>query len=198
MITVKQALDQSKSNAAQSVRLLTALASNPQQIGLDSGALPAGIGRRAEGWVIFTAMAGLGSGRAHYEGRDSLQRKKLEMQIINLFAFLSVIFRAATIMLQSLVLGGVVFSYLVLGQSGADANPSEANRACERMLRIAAIILVVVQALYISCEAVLLVELSGFQLGEIAGASFFLAMSTSYRVPAVSLHSHPTEQLQNL
>ena len=36
------------------------------------------------------------------------------MQIINLFAFLSVIFRAATIMLQSLVLGGVVFSYLVL------------------------------------------------------------------------------------
>jgi copper resistance protein D len=97
------------------------------------------------------------------------------MQIINLFAFLSVIFRAATIMLQSLVLGGVVFSYLVLGQSGAEANSSEAKRACERLLRIAAIILIVVQALYITCEAVLLVELSGFQLGEIAGAGFFLA-----------------------
>jgi hypothetical protein len=35
------------------------------------------------------------------------------MQIINLFAFLSVIFRAVTIMLQSLVLGRIVFSYLV-------------------------------------------------------------------------------------
>ena len=97
------------------------------------------------------------------------------MQIINLFAFLSVIFRAATIMLQSLVLGGIVFSYLVLGQSGAEVNPSEAIRACERMLRIAAIILILVQALYIACEALLLIELSGFQLGEIAGASFFLA-----------------------
>jgi copper resistance protein D len=97
------------------------------------------------------------------------------MQIINLFAFLSVIFRAATIMLQSLVLGGVVFSYLVLGQSGAEANSSEAKRVCERMLRIAAIILIVVQTLYITCEAVLLVELSGFQLGEIVGAGFFLA-----------------------
>ena len=97
------------------------------------------------------------------------------MQIINLFAFLSVILRAATIMLQSLVLGGIVFSYLVLGQSGAEVNPSEAIRACQRMLRIAAIILILVQALYIACEALLLVELSGFQLGEIAGASFFLA-----------------------
>jgi len=97
------------------------------------------------------------------------------MQIINLFAFLSVIFRAATIMLQSLVLGGVVFSYLVSGRSEAEANPSEAKRACERLLRIAAIVLIMVQALYLTCEAVLLVELSGFHLGEIAGASFFLA-----------------------
>ncbi|HXY06634.1 MAG TPA: CopD family protein [Terriglobales bacterium] len=97
------------------------------------------------------------------------------MQIINLFAFLSVIFRAATIMLQSLVLGGVVFSYVVSGRSEAEANPSEAKRACERLLRIAAIVLIMVQALYITCEAVLLVELSGFHLGEIAGASFFLA-----------------------
>ena len=97
------------------------------------------------------------------------------MQIINLFAFLSVIFRAATIMLQSLVLGGVVFSGLVLGPSGAEANPSRTKSACERMLRIAAILLIVVQALYITCEAVVLVELSGFQLGEIAGASVFQA-----------------------
>jgi len=97
------------------------------------------------------------------------------MQIINLFAFLSVIFRAATIMLQSLVLGGVVFSGLVLGSSGAGAKPSEAKSACERMLRIAAILLIVVQAFYMTCEAGLLIELSGFQLGEIAGASFFLA-----------------------
>jgi copper resistance protein D len=96
------------------------------------------------------------------------------MQIINLFAFLSVIFRAATIMLQSLVLGGIVFSYLVLGQS-AEANPADAIRACQRMLRIAAILLILVQALYIACETLLLIELSGFQLGEIAGASFFLA-----------------------
>ena len=78
-------------------------------------------------------------------------------------------------MLQSLVLGGVVFSYVVSGRSEAEANPSEAKRACERLLRIAAIVLIMVQALYITCEAVLLVELSGFHLGEIAGASFFLA-----------------------
>lgn len=97
------------------------------------------------------------------------------MQIINLFAFLSVIFRAATIMLQSLVLGGVLFSYLILGQSPAEANLLEAKRRCRRMLSIAAINLVLVQALYITCEAVVLVELSGFQLREIAGASFFMA-----------------------
>jgi len=78
-------------------------------------------------------------------------------------------------MLQSLVLGGVVFSYLVLGQSGAEANPLEAKLGCERMLRIAVIILIVIQALYITCEAMLLVELTRFQLEEIAGASFFLA-----------------------
>jgi copper resistance protein D len=77
-------------------------------------------------------------------------------------------------MLQSLVLGGIVFSYLVLGQS-AEANPADAIRACQRMLRIAAILLILVQALYIACETLLLIELSGFQLGEIAGASFFLA-----------------------
>jgi len=97
------------------------------------------------------------------------------MQIINLFAFLSVIFRAATIMLQSLVLGGVVFSGLVLAQSGVKASTSQTKSACERTLRIGAILLIVVQALYITCEAVVLIELSGFQLGEVAGASFFLA-----------------------
>jgi hypothetical protein len=99
------------------------------------------------------------------------------MQIINLFAFLSVIFRAATIMVAVACPGrrGVVFSGLVLGHSGEEANPSEAKRACQRMLRSAAIILIVVQALYITCEALLLIELSGFQMEEIAGASFFLA-----------------------
>jgi hypothetical protein len=70
------------------------------------------------------------------------------MQIINLFAFLSVIFRAATIMVAVACPGrrGVVFSGLVLGHSGEEANPSEAKRACQRMLRSAAIILIMVQA----------------------------------------------------
>ncbi len=94
-------------------------------------------------------------------------------QFLNIYGFLAVVLRAATILFQSLIIGGVLFWYAVLGRSGEKS--SRAASSCERLLRIAGFGLALTQAIYLSCESFVLRQTVGLSFSEIAGANFFVA-----------------------
>jgi copper resistance protein D len=95
-------------------------------------------------------------------------------QFLNIYGFLAVVLRAATITFQSLIIGGVLFFYAVLGRWRAEKS-REPAAICERLLRLAGIGLAITQLVYVCCESFVLTQTVGLSLGEILGANFFLA-----------------------
>ncbi len=95
-------------------------------------------------------------------------------QFLNIYGFLAVVLRAATITFQSLIIGGVLFLCAVLGRWRAEKS-SEPIATCERLLRLAGVGLAITQLIYVSCESFVLIQTVGLSIGEILGANFFLA-----------------------
>jgi copper resistance protein D len=96
-------------------------------------------------------------------------------QFLNIYGFLAVVLRAATITFQSLIIGGVLFRYAVLGGQRGVESGSESTAVCERLLRLAGLGLAVNQLVYVCCESFVLTQTVGLSLGEILGANFFCA-----------------------
>ena len=96
-------------------------------------------------------------------------------QFLNIYGFLAVLLRAATLIFQSLIIGGALFSYAVLGRWRRAQDCSESVRSCERLLRIAGCGLALTQAIYLSCESFVLRQTVGLSFAEISGANFFIA-----------------------
>ena len=96
-------------------------------------------------------------------------------QFLNIYGFLAVVLRAATLIFQSLILGGTLFSYAVLGRWRLPQVSYDSAVSCERLLRIAGFGLAVTQAIYLSCESFVLRQTVGLSFYEIAGANFFTA-----------------------
>lgn len=91
-------------------------------------------------------------------------------EFLNLFGFLSVLMRAATLTCESLVAGGLLFTLVCLG----DGAP-ESWAACRRLMRWAAVGLAVAQLAFVFTDAAILQATVGLSLGEVATADFFLA-----------------------
>jgi copper resistance protein D len=96
-------------------------------------------------------------------------------QFLNIYGFLAVLLRATTIAAQSLIIGGALFAYAVLGRWREGTGRFEAERGCERLLRVAGVGLALTQAIYLCCESFVLRQTVGLSFAEIAGANFFLA-----------------------
>jgi copper resistance protein D len=96
-------------------------------------------------------------------------------QFLNIYGFLAVLLRAATLIFQSLIIGGTLFSYAVLGRWHEEENRPDSASSCEWLLRIAGFGLAATQALYLSCESFVLMKTVGLSFAEIAGADFFVA-----------------------
>lgn len=97
-------------------------------------------------------------------------------QLLNVYGFLSVILRAASLFFLFFMIGGVLFSYLVLGRWRRTPPISTSPFvACERLLRIAGLGLAIVQIIYLTCESLILVDSSGMTLSDLAGANFLTA-----------------------
>jgi putative copper resistance protein D len=94
-------------------------------------------------------------------------------RLLQIFGFLSVLFRGATLSFESLSIGGIVFFNFVARRVGLQ---SEAiNQACLRWIRRAAVGLAVMQLAYILASTLILMQSADMTLSDVSGANFVLA-----------------------
>ena len=101
------------------------------------------------------------------------------LKLVDIFGYLSVVLRAGTLVCQSFLLGGFLFSSWI-ARSSADASAASLEKvqlSALRMFRIAAVSLVVVQALYLYVNSAVLMATAEIGIREAAGANFFIAGS---------------------
>jgi len=94
-------------------------------------------------------------------------------RLLQIFGFLSVLFRGATLSFESLTIGGIVFLNFVARSSSTQ---SEAiDQACLRWIRRAAVALAVMQLAYILASTLILMQSADMTLSDVSGANFVLA-----------------------
>src|SRR5712664_4025717 len=94
-------------------------------------------------------------------------------RLLQVFGFLSVLFRGATLTFQSLAVGGIVFLIFVVRRSNEDS--AELQQACLRWIRRAAFALAAMQISYVLANSMILRQSADMSLREVAGANFVLA-----------------------
>jgi putative copper resistance protein D len=94
-------------------------------------------------------------------------------RLLQVFGFLSVLFRGSTLTFQSLAVGGVVFLILVVRRSNEDS--AELQQACLRWIRRSAFALAAMQISYVLANSMILRQSADISLREVAGANFVLA-----------------------
>jgi len=100
-------------------------------------------------------------------------------QLAGLFDFFSVVFRAATLVFQSLLLGGVLFAlWVARGSTNTPEDNLEiVRRSSLRLLRASALGLAVAQVLYLYVNSTVLMGTAEIGFRDVVGANFFLAAS---------------------
>jgi putative copper resistance protein D len=94
-------------------------------------------------------------------------------RLLQVFGFLSVLFRGATLTFQSLAIGGIVFVIFVVRRSKEDSGPLQ--RACLRWIRRSAAALATMQISYVLANSLILRQSADISLREVIGANFVLA-----------------------
>ena len=112
-------------------------------------------------------------------------------RLLQIFGFLSVLLRGATLTFQSLAVGGVVFLFAVLRKLSDDS--ADIKASCLSWLRRFAQALVVVQISYLAANSLILMESAQIGFAEVIGANFFLAgalgIAASLTILALSTRS---------
>src|SRR5260370_6712046 len=94
-------------------------------------------------------------------------------RLLQVFGFLSVLFRGAALTFQSLAVGGIVFLIFVV--RGGTEDSSELQQAWLRWIRRSAIALAAMQISYILANSLILQQSADMSLREVLGANFVLA-----------------------
>jgi len=94
-------------------------------------------------------------------------------RLLQIFGFLSVLFRGATLSFESLTIGGIVFLNFVARIENTQSDAIA--RACLRWIRRAAIALAVMQLAYILASTLILMQSADMTLSDVSGANFVLA-----------------------
>jgi putative copper resistance protein D len=94
-------------------------------------------------------------------------------RLLQIFGFLSVLFRGATLAFQSLTAGGIVFLVLVL--RGASEESEDIKAGCLSWIRRFALALAAMQISYLLANALILMQSAEMSLVEVSGANFALA-----------------------
>jgi copper resistance protein D len=94
-------------------------------------------------------------------------------RLLQIFGFLSVLFRGATLTFQSLAIGGVVFLSFVLRRAKQESDAIK--QSCLRWIRRSAIALAVMQLSYVLANSLILMQSADMTLGDVSGANFFIA-----------------------
>jgi hypothetical protein len=85
-------------------------------------------------------------------------------RLLQVFGFLSVLFRGATLTFQSLAIGGIVFLIFVVRHANEDS--AALRQACLRWVRRAAIALAAMQISYVLANSIILRQSADMSLRE--------------------------------
>lgn len=96
-------------------------------------------------------------------------------QLLDIFSFLAVLLRGATLACQSLVLGGILFAQLILRGQG----DCSIQRKASRLIIWSALALALVQSCYVFADTAILAGTAKLAISDITGAIFFLAGCTT-------------------
>lgn len=94
-------------------------------------------------------------------------------RLLQIFGFLSVLFRGATLTFQSLAVGGVVFLAFVL--RFVSGSSPEIRDSCLRWIRRFALALAFTQLAFLLSNSVLLIQSAEITLADVLGANFVIA-----------------------
>jgi putative copper resistance protein D len=94
-------------------------------------------------------------------------------RLLQIFGFLSVLFRGATLTFQSLAIGGIVFLIFVLRSANQESDAIK--QSCLRWIRRSAIALAVMQFSYVLANSLILMQSADLTLADVSGANFFIA-----------------------
>jgi copper resistance protein D len=94
-------------------------------------------------------------------------------RLLQVFGFLSVLFRGATLTFQSLAVGGIVFLIFIVRRR--QENSAELQQACLRWIRRSALALAAMQVSYVVANSLILRQSADMTLREVLGANFVLA-----------------------
>jgi len=112
-------------------------------------------------------------------------------RLLQIFGFLSVLLRGASLTFQSLTVGGVVFLCIILRKSSESF--AEINASCLSWLRRFAMVLAAMQISYLVANSLILMESAQISLAEVSGANFVLAgaLGIAASLTIVVLSTHP-------
>src|SRR4051794_13315740 len=98
-------------------------------------------------------------------------------QLLDIFSFASVLLRGFALALQSLIVGGAIFSIWMLKPLNVawGAQAQSIVQSSRRLILCSAVALALVQACYLAADSVLLMETTGLNWRDITGANFFIA-----------------------
>src|SRR5262249_3395062 len=96
---------------------------------------------------------------------------KSGMRTQGLFGIIAVVLRAATLILQSLVIGGLVFHRWITADDAKIREPQQGVQ----LGRIAAVALAATQLVYLGLNSALLMDSLGLSLADVVTANFFVA-----------------------
>src|SRR5580704_8461369 len=98
-------------------------------------------------------------------------------RLLQIFGFLSVLFRGATLTFESLTIGGIFFLNFIARPTNAGASTSSdaISEVCLRWVRRAAFALAAMQLAYILASTLILMQSADMTLGDVSGANFVLA-----------------------
>jgi putative copper resistance protein D len=94
-------------------------------------------------------------------------------RLLQVFGFLSVLFRGATLTFQSLAVGGIVFLIFIVRRRQEDS--AELQQACLRWIRRSALALAAMQVSYVVANSLILRQSADMTLREVLGANFVFA-----------------------
>jgi putative copper resistance protein D len=94
-------------------------------------------------------------------------------RLLQIFGFLSVLFRGATLTFQSLAVGGIVFLNFILRRAYPESGAIQ--ELCLRWIRRSATALAAMQFSYVLANSLILMQSAEMTLAGVSGANFFIA-----------------------
>jgi putative copper resistance protein D len=101
--------------------------------------------------------------------------------LLDMFAFLAVLLRGVALALQTLILGGIIFTFAVVRPLSVpfDSVADRIRSSCRQVVTWSALALALTQLLFLSIDSAVLIQTAGMNLNEVVSANFFLVGSTT-------------------